>query len=413
MTTAADLADRLTALDGRHPRGGRGPPPPGVAPAPGLRRPRGRRRTSGPTSASRSPTWPMPASPPSAARTSRRCWSACWAEVDGSSTHTFFSYRIAETLGRAGPFAGNRLVADLDDDQRAELVTAVDSSDWLELLDAGALPRNYAAVLARCEQGRVDLGLVDDTGRLDSLTARVAEVLGENPRRALDDSHDRVGRYDIYTADVWLFCEPLAPRLGPVWADGLRQGPRPGRHRRRPRRLGRGVGAIGGRPVRRPHPRAGRPGPGRRPRPRPRGAVAAAGGRRGRDGDGRLRRRRRRLGPPAPQPGRLPGPGPAPPAHLRPAGQGGLGRGRPPAGRPRPGRRPDRRGLPRRGGVGALRGPAPGRGLGPPQPRGGLRGPVRRHHPQPLPPGPVPARAPGRCRSTGTCPPGHPWSPPG
>lgn len=142
-------------------------------------------------------------------------------QVDGRSTHTFFSYRIAESLGRVGPFDGNPLVADLDDDQRAELIAAVDSSDWLELLDAGVLPRNYAAVLARCEKGRVDLGLIDDTTRLTSLTTRVAEALEENPRRALDDSNDRVGRYDIYAADVWLFCEPLAPHLGPVWEDGL------------------------------------------------------------------------------------------------------------------------------------------------------------------------------------------------
>lgn len=142
-------------------------------------------------------------------------------EVDGRSTHTFFSYRIAETLLRAGPFAANRLTASLDDDQRTELGRAVDSSDWLELLDAGVLPRNYAAVLARCEQGRLDLGLVDDASRLDTLVGRARAVLEENPRRALDDSNDRVGRYDIYTADVWLFCHPLAARLGPVWADGL------------------------------------------------------------------------------------------------------------------------------------------------------------------------------------------------
>lgn len=142
-------------------------------------------------------------------------------EVDGAATHTFFSYRIAETLARGGPFVGNRLVAELDGAQRDELALAVDSSDWLELLDAGVLPRNYAAVLARCEQGRLDLGLCDDTTRLDALIQRVTEVLGENPHRALDDSNDRVGRYDIYTADVWLFCEPLAARIGPVWQDGL------------------------------------------------------------------------------------------------------------------------------------------------------------------------------------------------
>ena len=143
--------------------------------------------------------------------------------VDGRSTHTFFSYRIAEALSRGGRFAGNSLTAGLDDRQRRELEVAVDSSDWLELLDAGLLPRNYAAVLARCELGRVRLGLAADATRLDDLVARAAEVLNENPTRALDDSNSRVGRYDIYTADVWLFCEPLAEQLGPVWGEGIGQ----------------------------------------------------------------------------------------------------------------------------------------------------------------------------------------------
>lgn len=143
-------------------------------------------------------------------------------EVDGPSTHTFFSYRIAETLARHGTFDGNPLLTDCDDAQREQLVIATDSSDWLELLDSHLLPRNYSAVLARCELGRERLGLLDDPARLESLVARTAAMLGENPRRFLDDSNHRVGRYDIYTADVWLFCEPLSARLGPVWGEGLR-----------------------------------------------------------------------------------------------------------------------------------------------------------------------------------------------
>lgn len=143
------------------------------------------------------------------------------ADVDGASTHTFFSYRIAETLLRHGPFAGNLLLDGLTDEQVDQVALAVDSSDWLELLDAQVLPRNYAGVLSRCELGRVSLGLVTDTARLDDLVARVRRVLGDNPRFALDDSNDRIGRYDIYTADVWLFTEPLAARIGPVWSDGI------------------------------------------------------------------------------------------------------------------------------------------------------------------------------------------------
>ena len=144
-------------------------------------------------------------------------------QVDGSSTHTFFSYRIAETLLRHGPFAGNPLLASLADAQRDELAKAVDSSDWVELLDTGVLPRNYAGVLSRCALGQLRLGLVDDDATLDRLVQRLAALLGENAHGALDDSSNGIGRYDIYSADVWLFVQPLAERLGPLWAEGLRK----------------------------------------------------------------------------------------------------------------------------------------------------------------------------------------------
>jgi hypothetical protein len=147
--------------------------------------------------------------------------SGLLADIDGAGTHTFFSYRIAEMLLAHGPFAGNPLLANLGDDQVHQVALAVDSSDWLELLDAGVLPRNYAGVLARCELGRVRLGLVDDTTRLDGLIERVRGVLGTNPLGALDDSNDASGRYDIYTADDWLFTEPLADRNGEVWTRGI------------------------------------------------------------------------------------------------------------------------------------------------------------------------------------------------
>ena len=142
-------------------------------------------------------------------------------QVDGARTHTFFSYRVAETLLRRGPFAGNPLLVDATDAQRAEIDQATDSGTWVELLDAGKLPRNYAAVLSRVELRRHELGLTGaDT--LGGLVDRLHTLLAENPWHFLDDSHDGSGRYDIYTADIWLFCEPLASRLGPLWADGAR-----------------------------------------------------------------------------------------------------------------------------------------------------------------------------------------------
>ena len=72
-------------------------------------------------------------------------------EVDGPRTHTFFSYRVAETLLRRGPFADNPLLTCCSSAQRDSVADATDSRDWLELLDAAILPRNYAAVLSRCE----------------------------------------------------------------------------------------------------------------------------------------------------------------------------------------------------------------------------------------------------------------------
>ncbi len=123
------------------------------------------------------------------------------AEVDGSSTHTFFSYRIAETLARLGPFEGNPLLTRCTDAQREQLIIATDSSDWIELLDSDLLPRNYAAVLARCELGREQLGLLDDVTQLESLVDRArgdverepAPIPGrlQPPRRPLRHLHRR------------------------------------------------------------------------------------------------------------------------------------------------------------------------------------------------------------------------------
>ncbi|MEZ5142451.1 MAG: hypothetical protein R2726_08020 [Acidimicrobiales bacterium] len=141
--------------------------------------------------------------------------------IDGPGTHTFFSYRVAETLQRYGSFVDNRLLDGWPDDRRANVAAACDSSEWIELLDTGILPRNYAAVLARCEQARLGLGLLDDPSVVEALVDRLRDLLAANPRRFLDDSNGRVGRYDIYTVDVWLFTQPLAHRLGPVWEEGM------------------------------------------------------------------------------------------------------------------------------------------------------------------------------------------------
>ncbi len=144
------------------------------------------------------------------------------SRIDGSRTHTFFSYRIAETLLRWAPtFEDNPLLARLSDEQVEQVRTACDSSEWIPLLDDSILPRNYAGVLARCESARLRLDLPVDPVVVDDLVGRAREVLSANPWHYLDDSNHHVGRFDIYSADVWLFTQPLADRLGPLWDEGF------------------------------------------------------------------------------------------------------------------------------------------------------------------------------------------------
>ncbi len=309
------------------------------------------------------------------------------ARVDGRSTHTFFSYRVAETLLRAGPFAGNPLLRGCDDDQRAQVVRAVDSRDWIELLDADVLPRNYAAVLSRCEQARHELGLVDDTAVLDGLVDRLRALLTENPKGYLDDSNDRSGRYDIYTADLWLFCEPLAPRIGPGWQDGVRNalalvdtvaGPDGAAIP-----WGRSTGVLAAAltvelaalALRADLRDDGAPALGP-----PRGRRAARGG-------APLRGGRRVRRAPGPRPGWVPRPRPPAPAHARRARQARVGGHRTARRGPRPGRvahrrvPPDRRARP-------LRGRPQRRGVGGGEPGPACGRAVRGRDPEPLPPGP-------------------------
>lgn len=143
------------------------------------------------------------------------------AEIDGAGTHTFFSYRVAETLAERGPFEQNPLLDGLDEGARSEVALACDSTEWIPLLD-GTLPRNYAAVLARCERARRSLGLAVDDEVLRDLQARTVAMLSSNPEGWLDDSEDGTGsRYDMYTVDVYLFTEAMRDDLGAVWHRGL------------------------------------------------------------------------------------------------------------------------------------------------------------------------------------------------
>lgn len=142
---------------------------------------------------------------------------AILAPIDGSGTTTFFSYRIAETLLRHP-----RLLERFDESTRRQVLEACDSTSVLPALDAGRLPRNYAAVLLRCEWSRQRLGLDVDPAVVAGLTERTITLLSRNAGGYLDDSQTGIGRYDIYSGDVYLFTEPMAAALGDRWTHGAR-----------------------------------------------------------------------------------------------------------------------------------------------------------------------------------------------
>lgn len=141
------------------------------------------------------------------------------AGIDGDATHTFFSYRLAEALLRFGPWQGNPLLASLSLSQRTEVERAVDARADLDV----PAPRNYVAVLARCEVARAALGLDVEPALVDKLVERTRGLMREHPSGQLDDSADGAGRFDIYGPAMYLVAEPFAHRLGEDWLHGARR----------------------------------------------------------------------------------------------------------------------------------------------------------------------------------------------
>jgi glycosyltransferase involved in cell wall biosynthesis len=140
-------------------------------------------------------------------------------ETDGRRTETFGSYRLAETVARYGRFEDNRLLAPLTPAQRAQIAEGCDSRHILAKPEAGLSP-NYTAVITRCEAGRAALGLPVDTVLLDELVERTRALLTAHEGGFLDDSAQRAGHFDIYSADIYIFTEAFADRLGEAWRCG-------------------------------------------------------------------------------------------------------------------------------------------------------------------------------------------------
>ncbi|MFT4713564.1 MAG: hypothetical protein ACJAVI_000543 [Candidatus Azotimanducaceae bacterium] len=151
------------------------------------------------------------------------------AGINGKATHSFYSYRTAETLLRCrsaddktydATFKTNPLLSGLSHGQIAEVAEACDSTHMIPQLGK-SLPRNYVAVLGRCELARVALGLTEAETHLDSLIGGTQKLLSRNSKGFIDDSITGESRYDIYSADIYLFTEPFSDLLGDVWTSGF------------------------------------------------------------------------------------------------------------------------------------------------------------------------------------------------
>jgi len=136
--------------------------------------------------------------------------------VQGRSTETFYSLFIGETLAVFGKFENNPLLSAFTEAERENIRLATDTTSIFdpETKQLRGWPNNYWAVLARCEYTRQLLGILGDDFLLKRSTEELERLLFRNPLGFFDDDREDRGRYDSYSADVHLFCEPLWPLMG-------------------------------------------------------------------------------------------------------------------------------------------------------------------------------------------------------
>jgi hypothetical protein len=137
-------------------------------------------------------------------------------QVNGPETDTFGCYRVAESVLRFGPFSSNPLVAELSEEERSNLLEAFDATGMYDpkTRTLPNCPCNFWTVLARAEEARRRLGVLQDTEVLDVAIEETRRMLFREDSVGYFDDADGQGRFDIYTADVPLFTETYWDRLG-------------------------------------------------------------------------------------------------------------------------------------------------------------------------------------------------------
>lgn len=141
----------------------------------------------------------------------RKAIAAILRQIDGPSMEVFNSFTLSEILLKYGSFEKNPLLDGFSEVEIKNVAEGCDSSHirMQNGKDLGGRPNNYWGVLARCEYGRLQLGLTQDKKLFEECLGKVKEISFSNPEGFWDDHRDFAGRYDIYSADVLLFLQPL------------------------------------------------------------------------------------------------------------------------------------------------------------------------------------------------------------
>jgi hypothetical protein len=148
--------------------------------------------------------------------TSRHIARRIVEQLESKPISPFACFHLAEVLAAYGPWGDNAIIAELSPAQRDTLRVAVDPSYIYQPSDdsLGGFANNYWCVLLRGEVARQKLGVLDDDRLLNKALARTRDLLLANPLGYFDDDKHGGGAYDIYSADVVLFVEPMWDLIG-------------------------------------------------------------------------------------------------------------------------------------------------------------------------------------------------------
>lgn len=136
-------------------------------------------------------------------------------QINGPSMEVFNSFTLSELLLKYGSFENNPLLEGFSEAEKKNVAEGCDSSHvrMQHGKVLGGRPNNYWGVLARCEYGCLRLGLQKDRTLFEECLEKVKEISFLNPEGFWDDHRDLAGRYDIYSADVLLFLQPIWPMI--------------------------------------------------------------------------------------------------------------------------------------------------------------------------------------------------------